>query len=106
MQINWSEQSRDDLRDIVNYVGTSFGGRKAYEVLDEIRMTAELLEKFPLLGKSFVEDKEAGIVYRTLPSKLNQIVYYVDGEMVTIVTVWQNRRDAKRLIKLLKRAPE
>ena len=106
MQINWSEQSRDDLRDIVNYVGTSFGGRKAYEVLDEIRRTAELLEKFPLLGKSFVEDKEAGIVYRTLPSKLNQIVYYVDGEMVTIVTVWQNRRDAKRLIKLLKRAPE
>ena len=90
----------------MNYVGTSFGGRKAYEVLDEIRMTAELLEKFPLLGKSFVEDKEAGIVYRTLPSKLNQIVYYVDGEMVTIVTVWQNRRDAKRLIKLLKRAPE
>ena len=106
MKINWSEQSRDDLRDILNYVGSSFGGRKASEVLAEIRRTAELLENFPMLGKRFVEDEEEGVVYRTLPSKLNQIVYYIDGDAVTIVTIWQNRWDVKNLIKLLKKSSE
>lgn len=106
MKINWSEQSRDDLRDILNYVGSSFGGRKAFEVLAEIRRTAEMLENFPMLGKRFVEDEEEGVVYRTLPSKLNQIVYYIDSDVVTIVTIWQNRRDVKNLINLLKKSSE
>ena len=101
MQINWSEQSRDDLKEIVSYVGGSFGRSKAAEVLEEIRHSAELLKDFPMLGKSFVEDTELGITYRTLPSKLNQLVYYIDDETITIVTVWQNRRDISHLKKLL-----
>lgn len=101
MRINWSEQSRDDLREIVSYVGISFGRSKAAEVLAEIRHSAELLKDFPMMGKSFVEDTELGIAYRTLPSKLNQLVYYIDGETITIVTVWQNRRDISRLKKML-----
>ena len=60
-----------------------------------------MLKEFPMLGKSFVEDAELGIDYRTLPSKLNQLVYYVEGEIVVIVTVWQNRRDIGRLKKSL-----
>lgn len=101
MQIKWSEQSRDDLREIVTYVASNFGKLKAAEVLEEISHSADLLKDFPLLGKGFVEDKELGIAYRTLPSKLNQIVYYVENEMIVIVTVWQNRRDINRLKKTL-----
>jgi plasmid stabilization system protein ParE len=101
MQINWSEQSRDDLYEIMSYVASSFGRSKAEEVLAEIRHSAELLKDFPMLGKSFVEDTELGVSYRSLPSKLNQIVYYIEEETITIVTVWQNRRDASRLKKTL-----
>ena len=54
MQINWSEHAIDDLREIVSYVGTSFGRRKAEDVFAEIRHTAELLKDFPMLGRSFV----------------------------------------------------
>lgn len=103
MQINWSDQSRDDLREIVSYVGNAFGRSKAEEVFAEIRHSAELLDDFPMLGKSFVEDKELGITYRTLPSKLNQLVYYLEDETITIVAVWQNRKDISRLKKLLSR---
>ena len=62
MQINWSEQSRDDLREIVSYVGKTFGQQKAKEVFLEIRNNAELLKNFPMLGKSFVKDEELQIV--------------------------------------------
>ena len=59
-----------------------------------------------MLGKRFVEDEEEGVVYRMLPSKLNQIVYYIDSDVVIIVTIWQNRRDVKNLINLLKKSSE
>lgn len=101
MQINWSEQSRDDLLEIVSYVGNSFGKRKAAEVLSEIRSTAELLKSFPMLGKSFVKDEELKIEYRTLPSKMNQLVCFVEEETINIIAVWQNRQDINRLKKML-----
>ena len=101
MQINWSEQSRNDLREILSYVGNSFGQRKAKEVFAEIRHTAELLKEFPMLGKSFVKDEELQIEYRTMPSKLNQLIYCIEGETINIIAVWQYRRDISRLKKML-----
>ncbi len=101
MQINWSEQSRDDLREIVSYVGKTFGQQKAKEVFLEIRNNAELLKNFPMLGKSFVKDEELQIEYRTLPSKMNQLIYFVEEKTINIVAVWHNRRDINRLKKML-----
>ena len=101
MKINWSEQSINDLREIISYVGQSFGKQKASEVLENIRSNAERLAMFPLIGKSFVTDQEAEIEYRTVPTKLNQLIYYIDSESVNIVTVWNNRKDIKRLMKQL-----
>ena len=102
MQIEWSEQSRSDLRELLSYVGINFGRRKAEEVLSDIRERAELLKDFPSLGQVFVKDPELGITYRSLTAKLNKMVYFVDNETITIVTVWQNRQDIGRLKKLIK----
>ena len=102
MQIEWSEQSRSDLREILAYVGMNFGRRKAEEVLSDIRERAELLKDFPSLGRVFMKDSELGITYRSLTAKLNKMVYFVDNETITIVTVWQNRQDIGRLKKLIK----
>ena len=102
MQIKWSEQSRNDLRGILSYVALNFGRRKAEDVLADIRERAELLKDFPNLGRVFVKDSELGITYRSLTAKLNKIVYFVENETITIVTVWQNRQDIGRLRKLIK----
>lgn len=37
MRIEWSEDALGDLREIISYVSSSFGGRKAIEVFWEIR---------------------------------------------------------------------
>lgn len=101
MRIKWGEQSREDLRKILEYVGANFGGRKAKSVLAEIRSQAEMLKDFPKLGSPFIKDEESGIDYRAFSSRLNSIVYYIDGETVNIVTVWQTRRDIDSLKKQL-----
>lgn len=101
MQINWSEQSRNDLREIVTYVGVNFGRRKADEVFTDIRSQADMLKTFLNVGRVFVKDKELGITYRSFTDKLNKIVYFVEGDTITIVTIWQNRRDIKKLRAIL-----
>lgn len=101
MTINWSDTSYDDLHRILAYVGMNFGRHKAEEVLADFRERAEQLATFPKLGRVFVKDPELGITYRSLSSKLNKIVYFIDGETINIVTVWQNRQDISRLKKQL-----
>ena len=103
MRIDWSEDSLKDLREILSYVGCSFGGRKAEDVLFEIRDTVNLLTDFPMMGKEFVKDRQIGITYHTVPSKLHQIVYYIEDETINVVAVWNNRRDIRRLKRRLKR---
>ena len=101
MQIKWSDLSRSDLREIMAYVGSNFGRRKANEALTDIRERVELLKYHPKLGRVFVKDPELGITYRSLTTKLNKIVYFVESQTIIIVTVWQNRQDVSRLKKLL-----
>ena len=101
MQIKWSDLSRSDLRAILTYVGLNFGRRKAGESLSDIRNRVELLKDFPKLGRVFVKDPERNITYRSITAKLNKIVYFIEGETITIVTVWQSRQDIKRLKNLL-----
>ena len=103
MRIEWSEDSRKDLREILSYVGSSFCGRKAEEVLFEIRDTVNLLMDFPMMGKEFVKDRQISITYHTVPSKLHQIVYYVEDETIKVVAIWNNRRDIRRLKRRLRR---
>ena len=103
MRIDWSEDSLKDLREILSYAGSSFGGRIAEEVLFEIRDTVKLLMDFPLMGKEFVKDRQIGVTYHTVPSKLYQIVYYIEGETINVVAVWNNRRDIRRLKRRLRR---
>lgn len=103
MKINWSEPSRDDVRELVSYVTAEFGRRKGTEVYRDIRTSAEQLRDFPMSGKRFVEDTEIGIVYRSLTCRLYRIIYYIEEESINIVTVWQNRQDLNRLMKDLEK---
>ena len=103
MRINWEDQSLNDLREILKYVDSLYGIKRAEAVFSEIRDTVNLLLAFPLMGKEFVKDPVTSASYHTLPSKLHQIVYYIENETINIVAVWNNRRDIRRLKRRLRR---
>ncbi|MBR3567577.1 MAG: type II toxin-antitoxin system RelE/ParE family toxin [Salinivirgaceae bacterium] len=75
MEIEWSEQSRDDLRNILLYVAENFGRRTAEAVLADIRSRSNLLKDFPMLGRVFVKDPEQGIIYRHHQTEQNSIFH-------------------------------
>lgn len=102
MRIEWSEDALGDLWEIITYVSSSFGGRKAMEVFGAIRDAVNLLSDYPFMGKVFVKDTMMSCTYYIVPSKLHQIVYFVDSETINIVAVWNNRRDSRRLKRRLR----
>lgn len=102
MRIEWGEDSRNDLREILDFLDSSFGVKKAERVFAEIHDSVKLLLVFPLMGKEFVKDAKTGIVYHTVPSKFHQIIYFVEGETIKIVAVWNNRRNIRRLKRRLR----
>ena len=103
MRINWEDQSLNDLREILEYVDSLHGIKRAEAVFSEIHDTVNLLLAFPLMGKKFVDDPVTGASYHTIPSKLQQIVYYIEDETMNVVAVWSNRRDIRRLKRRLRR---
>lgn len=101
MQIKWSQQSLDDLSEILRYVVESFGQTVAYRVNREIHNDVDTLVNFPLTGRVYFHDEETGITYRTLTSKYHKVLYYIEGNVVKIVLLWNNRRDNSKLTNLL-----
>ncbi len=101
MQIKWSQQSLDDLSDILQYAVESFGQTVAFRVNREINNNVDILTNFPLSGKVYFHDEKTGITYRTLTSKYHKVLYYIEGNVVKIVLLWNNRRDNSKLTELL-----
>ena len=68
---------------------------------EEVFIMSDILADHPLAGKFFYNDAEIGRTYRALSTKHYQIIYTVMGNVVTIITLWNNNKDPKGLFKLL-----
>jgi plasmid stabilization system protein ParE len=90
-KIIWSQQARDDLRDIVTFiaehnrpVAESFGLRLMAKV--------DLLAEFPQLGRVAPEEQDENVREVILPPY--RIIYLVLGErrVIAIARVWHGAR--------------
>lgn len=96
MRIVWSEKARDALRSTALYIRDTFGERSKESFLREIRQTCILLEKTPDMGQREILLMECPEQYRSLVvGRLNKIVYYINGEQIEIVALWDTRREPK-----------
>ena len=82
-------------------------GRPKWHLLDTLKVPStyrgmRIIYKYDDgFHDDFNVSEELQIEYRTLPSKLNQLIYCVEDETINIIAVWQNRRDINRLKKML-----
>ena len=101
MQIEWSLQAQKDLADTLRYIVGEFGLKKAIQVNTQVLDAAESLSRFPLLGRKIFTDQETGINYRSLSMKYSRVIYIIEGDILKIILVWNNRRDLKQLRSIL-----
>ena len=101
MQIEWSLQAQKDLADILRYIVGEFGLKKAIQANTQILDAADSLSRFPLLGRKIFTDQESGIEYRSLFMKYSRVIYIIEGDILKVILVWNNRRDQKQLRSIL-----
>lgn len=105
MDISWSKQAAESLRDTTAYVRKEFGIKAKQKLLDEVRSLVKHLSDNPSMGKVEPLLEKASVEYRSLVvNRLNKIVYYInsDTETIEIVALWDTRREPKSQARKLK----
>ena len=97
MKIIWHELALEELSSIGEKVLEMFGEKVADMVVEDIMQRVGALAANPFLGTK--DDRY--IPFRVLHSWHNRIFYLVADKEIRIIAIWDNRRDEKKLPKLL-----
>lgn len=97
MKIIWHELALNELASIGENVWESFGEKVANRVVEDIVHRVDALAANPFLG---TED-DRYMPFRVLHSWHNRIFYLVNETEIRIIAIWDNRKDEKKLPRLL-----
>ncbi len=90
-RIVWSKEALADRIQILDYWYQRLGSKDYLSKLDDrFRNTVRLLSEFPDLGRKLNNREE-----RFFVKEAYQIFYLEDDETITILHIWDTRRDPK-----------
>ena len=89
----WLDQALEDLEQEVGYVFYEFGIASARKAEATIHECVTQLCSFPHLGVTYEGLKYNGNEVRILHAKQVSIIYNLEGELITLIALWNNRRD-------------
>lgn len=100
-EVKWSSASLDDAKNIVAFVKSTTGTTTSKKVINALRDAENNLSRFPFLGH--LSDTYSPC--RVLAAKHTNLYYIVNESehLVSIVAVWDNRRDTDNLETTLKK---
>ena len=97
-RVRWAEVAVRDLEDLVGYIAADSETR-AQRVLDRIETRAASLESSPSRGRVVPELAYFGMLsWRELTVRPYRIVYRFEGDTVTVLAVFDGRRDLEDLL--------
>lgn len=97
MKIIWHDLALEELASIGEKVLEMFGDKAADRVVEDIINRVDTLAANPFLGTK----DERYLPFYVLHSWHNRIFYLVTDNEIRIIAIWDNRRDEKKLPKLL-----
>ena len=97
MKIIWHDLALDELASIGEKVLEMFGDKAADRVVEDIMNRVGTLAANPFLGTK----DERYLPFRVLHSWHNRVFYFVTDNEIRIIAIWDNRRDERKLPKLL-----
>ena len=98
----WLEPALDDLSQETRYVLSEFGLTAARKAEANVREGVERLRSFPYIGVRFEGLTYAGCEVRLLHIRQISIVYCLQDDTITLISVWNNRRNNKNMKAMLK----
>ena len=97
MKIIWHDLALEELASIGEKVLEMFGDKVADKVVKDIMGRVNVLASNPTLGTK----DERYLPFFVLHSWHNRIFYLVTDDEIRVIAIWDNRRDEKKLPKLL-----
>ncbi len=91
--IDWSDQAKDDLKDIYDYIALS-SKRYARDTVDKIILSTKILETNPFLGK--MADNFQNPNFREI-IRGNYKIYYkvLESKNISIASIIHGKRDVE-----------
>lgn len=98
MQVVWTPEAKQQLRNAVIYGVTTFGERVTARFVSEIEKNNERLASFPRAGKIELQLRDCEREYRCLVvRKRYKMIYFIEEETVFIVALWDTRCNPSRM---------
>lgn len=97
----WLDQALDDLGEEIGYVRNKFGKNAARKAESKIRTRVEQLCIFPNIGVLYENLLYNGNEVRILHLGQVSVIYSFHNELITLIAVWNNRRDETKLADVI-----
>ena len=104
--VQWAEVAARDLEELVAYIASD-SPTNAVRVLDRIERRASVLERTPTRGRIIPELARIGArTWRELIIRPYRLIYRVEADTVTVLALFDGRRDLEDvLFERLVRSP-
>lgn len=99
MKVVFLDGAESDLKDLRQYIVTSFGPRAWQGTYQQIKDSVRTIQTFPLAGAVPDELTTLGLLqYRQIISGMNRFIYEIRGDTAYIHIVCDTRRDMRTLL--------
>jgi plasmid stabilization system protein ParE len=94
MKVAWTNKAKKDRDNIADYIREGFGAKRKDEFLLQVRQTTKMLKRYPNMGPIDPLFADRPRSYRSvIVGGLSKMVYFVEGDVVYIASMWDCRRD-------------
>jgi plasmid stabilization system protein ParE len=95
-EIRWTKRSAQDLQSIIAYLELNWSEKEVRNFVVLLEYHLSLLSRNPLLFKA--SERYQGS-RECLMSRYLTLFYIIEHETVYLVTIWDNRKDPKYIVK-------
>ncbi|MCI7390019.1 type II toxin-antitoxin system RelE/ParE family toxin, partial [Butyricimonas virosa] len=102
MEIIWTKKAIESFKELAFYLNSSFGKDIAVSIVGKVTRRATDLLRNPLLGKVYESSNLLKYEFRFFViNKQTKVFYFIQGEFVYIVLVFDVRQDIRRIHEML-----
>lgn len=103
MSIVWSQRAKEEIERIAKYLAYNFGNSSVEKLICDTQLWTNRLLQHPNLGAPEPLLRDKSIPYRSLIfTPHNKLIYYVKGDTIRIVDIWDMRRNPEVLFKRIR----
>ena len=94
MKVTWTNKAEMERESIAEYIRNGFGTKRMKQFVREVDQVVKMIVRYPNMGPIDPLFADRPRSYRSvIVGGLSKMVYFVEGDVVYIASMWDCRRD-------------